>query len=119
MATTLLLMAESIQRRKACKWSWHINHFAASLQITVDEANEFIKCIQNGGMGMRKDGTWKANPIPCDTKINLAKKEDNLLNFHCVDLGNKISEGSVFSEPCPAIVECSGRCVQFGSRCNY
>ena len=67
--------------------------------------------------GQELDQTLRglANPAPYDRKIALSRHEDNSLNFHLVDSGCKISVGSCFDEPSPAIVEHSSRYVRFGN----
>ena len=111
---SLAVVVESIQQQPASKWLWPFNHLAARLQISIDEAYEFVLRIQNGGTGVRKDGSWAANPAPYDRKIDLTKHEDNALNLHVVDTGHAISEGSEFQEPSPPCVECCGRYVRLG-----
>ena len=114
MAPSLTAIAESIQRQTASRWFWHANHLAACLGISTEELNEFILRVQSGGSGIRKDGTWAANPAPYHQKINLTKKEENLLNLHLVEVGKQTHIGSTFLEPSPAIVDSSSRYVILG-----
>ena len=115
MAPSLIAITESIQRQAASKWLWDSHHLAARLRISTEELNEFIARIQSGGSGVKKDGTWLANPAPYDLKIDLTKHEDNSLNLHLVDLGKKHLCGSEFPEPTPAIVESTCKYFRLGN----
>ena len=83
MTATLHQIVGAIQTLKPSKWHWDISHFAVSLEIALEEANGFIRCIEQGGTGNKKDGSWRSNPEPFATKIDLTRNEDNLLNLHC------------------------------------
>ena len=98
MAPTLLQIAESVQRQKASKWVWDVHHFAAKLGISVEQAICFLKCIEKGGTGVKKDGSWKANPTPFNRKLNLISDDDNVLNFHVRSKGRKDVLSEVFDE---------------------
>ena len=115
MAPSFRAIAESIQRQSKSKWLWHICHLADRLEVSAEELNEFILRIQNGGSGVRKDGTWATNPAPYDRKIDLVKNEDNGLNLHLVDSGCTYLDGCQFNEPSPAIVDASSRYVRLGN----
>ena len=115
MAPSFLAIAESMLRQPSSKWLWHTNHLASCLGISVKEAHEFIRRVQSGGTGVRKDGTWVANPAPCQRKIDLTKEEDNSLNLHLVESGKKHLCGSSFDEPSPAVIDVSSRCVRLGN----
>ena len=91
MTTTLNQIATAVQTERPSKWYWDIKHFARTLEITVEEANGFISCIEKGGAGSKKDGTWRFNPKPFATKIDLTRDEENLLNFHYTDVKDKSS----------------------------
>ena len=96
----------------------HANNFAECLEITTEEVNSFIRCIEKGGAGAKVDNTWKSNPAPFDVKINLTNKEDNLLNIHYNDIGRKTQKSalddSIFSEPSPSIIDESSRFIRLG-----
>ena len=81
MAPSLAAIAESIQRQAASKWLWHSNHLAARLGISVVELKEFLLRIQSGGSGVRKYGTWSANPAPYDRKINTREQVEKLVRI--------------------------------------
>ena len=89
MTATLHQIVGAIQTLKPSKWHWDIHHFAESLDISLEEANGFITCIEKGGTGNKKDGLWKFNPKAFSAKIDLTQNKDNLLNFHYTDLRNK------------------------------
>ena len=118
MAPSLAVIAESIQRQPASKWLWDAHHLAARLGISVEELHEFVLRIQNGGSGVKKDGTWLSNPAPYDRKINLTKLEDNSLNLHLLDFGKKHLYGSTFPEPTPAVLESTCRYFRLGNVCS-
>ena len=115
MAPTLLQIAESVQRQKASKWVWDVHHFAAKLGISVEQASCFLKCIEKGGKGVKKDGTWTANPVPYDKKIDLSSDADNILNLHLRSGGQKTGHSDHFDEPSPEIVKQSSIYVRLGS----
>ena len=71
------------------KWLCDIRHLAESIEISLEEANEFIKCIESGGKGSKADGTFQANPAPFNTKISLREQRDNILNLHYIDNGRE------------------------------
>ena len=114
MPPSLTAIAESIQRQAASKWLWHANHLAARLGISVAELKEFLLRIQSGGSGVRKEGTWSANPAPYDRKIDLVKNEDNSLNIHLVTSRSKHLDSSAFVEPSPEIVDADSAYVRLG-----
>ncbi len=108
------LIVESIQRLHTSKWHWDVNHFAACLDITTEEANGFIKAVSNGGSGSKKQGTWQSNPAPYSSKINLSSNNENLLNLHVTDKGNKAVECPVFTQPSHSIIELGKIFVRVG-----
>jgi len=114
MAPTLLQIAESVQRQKASKWVWDVHHFAAKLGISVEQASCFLKCIEKGGKGVKKDGTWTANPAPFNKKIDLSSDADNILDLHLRSEGRKVGSPPDFGDPTPAIVNQSGQYVRLG-----
>ena len=91
MTTTLNQIATAVQTERPSKWYWDIKHFARTLEITVEEANGFISCIEKGGAGSKKDGSWRFNPDPFAAKIDLKRDEENLLNLHYIDVRNDLS----------------------------
>ena len=70
------------------RWHWDIKHIAQILEISVEEANGFISCIEKSGTGNKKDGTWRSNPDMFAAKIDLTQNEDNLLSLHYTDVRN-------------------------------
>ena len=113
MPPTLLQIAESIDRPKPTRWLIDIHHFASCLDLTVDQVEAFFKCIENGGSGVRKDGTWKANPKPFNTKTNLSSNEENRLNLHCYATGRK-GAPYLFGEPSPNAVDYDSKYIYLG-----
>ena len=94
------------------KWYWDVHHFAESLDITTEQANGFIKCIENGGMGTKADDIWRSNPAPYDAKVNLTNQCDNILNY--TNTGNKSAVCGGIDEPLVAIFNQPSRHVCLG-----
>ena len=109
----LLEIIEITQRLLPTKWHLDVHHFAESIGVTTDEANGFIKCIEDGGTGSKSNGTWQSNPVPYKSKINLTSQIDNELNFHCKDHG-RMGVGVNISSPSSAILDQGSRFVQLG-----
>jgi len=91
MTATLVQIATAIQTERPSKWHWDVRHLARILEITVEEVNGFVSLIEKGGTGNRKIGTWRSNPEPFATKIDLTQNEENLLNLHYTDVKDKFS----------------------------
>ena len=89
MTVTLCNIIESVQCLRHSKWHWDIRHFSDCLGITVEQANSFIKCVEIGGTGTKADCSWRTNPKPYDTKMNLTGQYDNVINLHYKDMGDK------------------------------
>ncbi len=111
---TLLELVQRTQTLNASKWHWDIHHFAECLDITVEEANGFIKCVENGGKGNKTDGTWEANPAPFNAKVNLKEQRDNILNFHCTDNGRKSAITDKITAPSTTAIKQSSIFVRLG-----
>jgi len=109
---TLHSIIESTQRLRSSKWYFDINHYAESVGITAEEANGFFKCIRDGGT--KSGESWKQNPAPFEGKIDLTCQNDNLLNIHLADCGNKATTQGVFAQPSDSILSHSRRFVYVG-----
>ena len=86
---SFLQIVESTQCLCPSKWYCDIHYFAKSIEISSEQANGFIRCTENGGTGHKADGSWRSNPVPYDSKINLTSDSDNILNLHYKDMGDK------------------------------
>jgi len=108
---TLQQLAERVQALVPSKWHLDIHHFAEILGVEVEEVNGFIKCIEDGGTGSKTDGLWSSNPAPFKGVVNLKKEvEDNILNMHYTDTGNKAIDSVHLDEPSVASLEQGGVC---------
>ena len=106
-----LQIIESIQRLRPPKWYYDIHHFSESREIPSEEANCFIKCVENGGSGQKADGTWRSNPSPYDSRINLTSHSENMLNFLYKDTGDRSATSVSFVAPSASILDQSSRHV--------
>ena len=81
MDTTLLRVAESVKKLKPSKWLLDERHLAARLGISAGQLATFSRCIEGGGIEV--DGTWRSNPSPFDTPIDLFDtSSNNALRLH-------------------------------------
>ena len=79
---TLLSIVERLQGLPSSKWHMDVRHVAQLLDISVDHLGSFVKCIESGGIGKKRDDSWIPNPEPYDTRIDLTSRSDNILNLH-------------------------------------
>ena len=91
MTVTLHEIAGAVQTLLPSKWHWNITYLAHTLGITVEETNGFIRCIEKGGTGNKKEGSWRPNPDPFAAKTDLTQSEENSLNLHYTDVRNEFS----------------------------
>ena len=45
------------------------------------------------------------NPAPFNAKIDLTNERENILSFHCVDVGDEKALNSIATEPSPSVLE--------------
>ena len=114
MNVTVQQIVESIQTLRPSKWHWDINYFAEGLEITVEQANGSIKCIETGGSGSRAEGSWKANPNPFNIVIDLTQNQDDALNLHYKDSDDKCQTSFEFEAPYAAILDQPSRHIFVG-----
>ena len=105
-----LAVASSVQGLPAGKWFSHQSALAVALNLRDEELIEFLGRISNGGTGVRRNGTFTANPDPFGSPINLKDTSlDNALSLHSETYRVALSSNSeALSEPSVRVLNESG-----------
>ena len=116
MPSTLIEIANAIKNLNDSKWHCHIQYFISKIGISPEVADSFIRQIEKGGTGVRRNGTWQANPSPYENPIDLTSPNDNILGLRYSIVGAKSVREIAFAEPSPLVVGYPGRYFQIGKR---
>ena len=102
MVLTLLQVADAISKVHHPKWYIHERVLARELGITLEELHGVIQCLREGGVSSSSSNTFRPNPPPYDTKIDIfSGSEDNPLNLHGTRYGRKTSGSGLVQDTEP------------------
>ena len=104
MPSTLIEIANAIKNLNDSKWHCHIQYFVSKIGISPEVADSFIRQIEKGGRGVRRNGMWQANPSPYENPIDLISPNDNILGLRYSIIGAKSVRETTFAEPSPLVV---------------
>ena len=83
---SFLQVAEAVTNLEQTAHWIHESTLAKRLGVADDDLEGWIKCVREGGSGVKSHNTFTTNPAPYNVKIDLADQSaDNILNLHYQD----------------------------------